>query len=184
MAAQPTNGGFALYRVSHHAYPPSVLPTGGVPRGQPRGRTRHRLRRLPRRPHRLDQAPEELTTRSTSCRQAASHRGRAGLATPGRATSRSWDSTDVPRPGGRDPTRGTCHTWFSSPVRLGGVGRLRKGRTTAMPVHFTPVARGSRGDATCEWETGIRKEPDAIGIGWFLGNAVGQRPRHRGEVLA
>jgi len=33
MAAQPTKGGFALYRVSHQAYPPSVLPTGGVPRG-------------------------------------------------------------------------------------------------------------------------------------------------------
>ena len=35
MAAQPTNGGFGLYRVSHHAYLPSVLPTGGVPRGSP-----------------------------------------------------------------------------------------------------------------------------------------------------
>ena len=32
--SQP-KGGFALYRVSHHAYPPSVLPTGGVPRGSP-----------------------------------------------------------------------------------------------------------------------------------------------------
>ncbi len=32
--SQP-KGGFALYRVSHHAYPPSVLPIGGVPRGSP-----------------------------------------------------------------------------------------------------------------------------------------------------
>jgi hypothetical protein len=35
MAAQPTKGGFGLYRVSHHAYLPSVLPIGGVPRGSP-----------------------------------------------------------------------------------------------------------------------------------------------------
>ena len=55
--------GFAIYLASKDGYQVSVLPTGDMA-GHPR-RPRHRLWPLPRRPHRLDLTPDELTSPTT-----------------------------------------------------------------------------------------------------------------------
>ncbi len=58
--------GFAIYLASKDGYEVAVLPTGTSP--APRRRPRHRLRPLPRRPHRLDLTPDELTSETTKFR--------------------------------------------------------------------------------------------------------------------